>query len=252
MLEIRKTREKALQDERFKIDEGSRGVDGIYAITGESHGYFNARLHALAAGKHVLEFGCGSGMHALELAEHAAAVTGIDISDVGISIGERHARSRGISNVDFHAMDAEVLQFPDDRFDLICGVGILHHLDLNRAYAELARTLARDGRAMFLEPLGYNPFINLYRRLTPKIRTPDEHPLLMRDLTLARRFFATVDIRYYYLTTLVTVPFARRPGGRHAVSAANALDRAIFKALPPLRKYAWMVVMEMSDPLKHN
>jgi SAM-dependent methyltransferase len=250
MLDVRKEREKALQDERFAVNEGSRGVERLYAITEESHGYFERRLEALATGKHVLEFGCGNGAHALQLCKFASMVSGIDISDVAIGIGTDYANKAGISNLRLRAMDAEALEFPDNTFDVTCGVGILHHLDLNKAYSEIARTLKPGGRAMFLEPLGYNPFINLFRRLTPKIRTPDEHPLLERDLALARRYFLGVDVRYYYLTTLLAAPIARRSIGKAMVRFANGMDRALFKAVPALRKFAWMVVIELSDPVK--
>ncbi|MGA7356801.1 MAG: class I SAM-dependent methyltransferase [Candidatus Cybelea sp.] len=250
MINARKDREKALQDARFKINDGTRGVERVYAITGESHGYFKRRISELAAGKRALEFGCGNGANALELSRYARSVSGIDISDVAVQIGTKRAAEAGISNVKFHAMDAEDLRFDDNSFEMICGVGILHHLDLRRAYGELARTLQPLGSAIFIEPLGYNPFINLFRSLTPKIRTPDEHPFLMRDLDLAKRFFSRLDIRYYYLTTLLAAPFARSTIGKRAVRAANAVDRALFAVLPWLRRYAWFVVLEMSDPIK--
>jgi SAM-dependent methyltransferase len=252
MSSIRKNREKALQDARFKINDGSRGVERFYAITDTSHSYFKNRITELARGKHALEFGCGNGANALELCRTAKAVSGIDISDVAVDIGTRHAAEAGITNVEFRAMDAENLQFADETFDVICGVGILHHLDLQRAYSEIARTLKPDGYAMFIEPLGYNPFINAYRRLTPKIRTPDEHPLLDRDLKTARKFFGNVKLHYYYLTTLLVAPFATSPIGKAAAKVANSVDRALFSALPPLRKYAWFVIMEMSEPVKQS
>jgi SAM-dependent methyltransferase len=252
MLDVRKTREKALQDARFKVNEGERGVERFYAISGASHGYFKHRTADLARGKRVLEFGCGNGANALELCREAKAVSGIDISDVAVEIGTKRAEDAGISNVAFHAMDAEQLQFEDDSFDMICGVGILHHLDLQRAYAELARTLGPDGHAIFIEPLGYNPFINLFRRLTPAIRTPDEHPFMKRDLELASTFFHKVDLRFYYLTTLLATPFARSTVGKRVVKAGNAIDRTLFALFPPLRKYAWLVIMEMSEPIKRT
>jgi SAM-dependent methyltransferase len=250
MVDARKDREKALQDARYEIKEGNRGLDRVYAITGESNGYFKRRITELADGKRALEFGCGTGTNALELSQHARFVSGIDISDVAVQIGTERAAKAGISNVRFQAMDAENLDFSDNSFEMICGSGILHHLDLRRAYAELARTLEPGGSAIFSEPLGYNPFINLFRFLTPKIRTPDEHPFLMRDLRLADRFFGRVDLRYYYLTTLLAVPFARNSVGQHAVHAANAVDKALFAAVPWLRPLAWIVVIEMSDPIK--
>lgn len=251
MLSAQKAREKALQDARFKVNDGERGVERAYAITSESHDYFKRRIAELSFGKRALEFGCGNGANALELSKYARHVFGIDISDVAVEIGNKRAADAGISNVEFRAMDAEALQFPDDSFDMICGVGILHHLDLRRAYAELARTVGTQGSAIFIEPLGYNPFINLFRRLTPSIRTPDEHPFLMPDLELARKFFRKVDLRYYYLTTLFAAPIARGVVGRHAVDIGNAIDRKLFALFPALRKYAWLAIIEMGDPIKH-
>jgi hypothetical protein len=86
--------------------------------------------------------------------------------------------------------------------------------------------------------------------LTPKIRTPDEHPFVMQDLDLAKRFFNRLDVRYYYLTTLFAAPFARSAIGQRVVRAANTVDKALFAVLPWLRRYAWFVVMEMSEPIK--
>src|SRR5579871_5881725 len=102
MINARKDREKALQDARFKINDGTRGVERVYAITGESHGYFKRRISQLATGKRALEFGCGNGANALELSRYARSVSGIDISDVAVQIGTKRAAEAGISNVKFH------------------------------------------------------------------------------------------------------------------------------------------------------
>ena len=89
-----------------------------------------------------------------------------------------HARAEGLEDrLTFRVMDAEQLEFADDSFNLVCGSGVLHHLDLNRAYAEVARVLEPTGIGVFEEPLGHNPAINAYRRRTPEMRTVDEHPL---------------------------------------------------------------------------
>jgi hypothetical protein len=48
----------------------------------------------------------------------------------------------------------------------------------------------------------------------------------------------------------LAVPFAGSSIGQRAVRAANIVDKALFAAVPWLRRYAWFVVIEMSDPIK--
>src|SRR3546814_15436315 len=77
----------------------------------------------------------------------------------------------------FSVDNAEQTSFPDASFDRIGGSGILHHLDLDSAYAEIARLLKPGGRAVFLEPLGHNPLYHAYRDRPPPMRTENENPL---------------------------------------------------------------------------
>lgn len=253
-VEEQKAREKALQDARFSTNGGARGsVDRMYSITGESHALFKQRvLDAAGPGRRLLEIGSGAGANAVELCRNGATVTGIDLSDVAVDLARDRAGAEGISSVSFAAMDAEHMTFADDSFDVICGGAILHHLRLEAAFPELSRVMAPGGRGIFLEPLGYNPFINLYRKLTPQFRTPDEHPLLERDLSLARDYFGTVSVQYFYLTTLLVLPLARAGLGRGLIAPANVVDRVLFRALPFLRRYAWIMVIELRNPKKKS
>jgi SAM-dependent methyltransferase len=147
-------------------------------------------------------------------------------------------------------MDAEALGFEDNSFDLICGTGILHHVDLGKAFSELVRTLGADGTAIFVEPLGHNPIINLYRKLTPRLRTEGEHPLLMSDLSLAGTQFGEVEVQYFHLISLAAVPFRKFPGFAHLRQALDAADRVLFRFAPWARRYAWQVVIILSQPDK--
>ncbi len=247
-LDERKSREKQLQDRRFAAADGSGGgAGGAYAIVGASHGYYKRRLVAEAPGKRVLEIGAGLGDNVFELATLGSTVTGIDLSDVAIGNAKARVRELGV-DARFEVMDAEATTFPDRSFDVICGGAILHHLDTERAFPEIARLLEINGCALFVEPLGHNPLINLYRRLTPSLGTPDEHPLLMRDLDLARQYFADVRVTYYYLTTLLALPIAKTSFGKICIAAANRIDRALFRIFPGLRKLGWCVVLELRGP----
>ena len=103
------------------------------------------------------------------------------------------------------AFNAEELTFPDESFDVVIGNGILHHLDLDRALSGIERVLKPGGWAAFREPLGHNPFVNAYRKLTPNQRTDDEHPLLVGDLRTIERYFPGSEHEYFNLLDLLSI-----------------------------------------------
>jgi len=248
-LEGRLQREKEFHDRAFS--ERTRApVDKFYSIAGGCwHAYTNALLNE-CQGKRVLEYGCGPGSSAFQLREHGAQVIGIDISEVAIQQAKAIAeQSPTASTITFRVMNAEDLQFPDRDFDMVCGSCILHHLNLERSLTEISRVLRESGKAVFVEPLGHNPLINLYRRLTPNLRTEDEHPLLDRDLTLIRHYFGKVQITYFHLLSLCAMPFRKTSAFDRILKMFDAMDRMLF-TVPVVRKQAWLVVMELSEPRK--
>ena len=137
-------------------------------------------------GQRVLDYGCGRGERSLTALGHGARVDGLDISPVYIEEATRAAREAGhaADQFSFVVGDAHALPYDDATFDLVIGEGIVHHLDIETALAEVHRVLKPGGRAMFLEPLLDNPLLKLFRRLTPSARTEDELPLSARNLRL--------------------------------------------------------------------
>jgi len=240
-------REAAFHDRAFS--EKTRAAAGkFYAVAQGSKQFYRDLLLRHGAGKRVLEYGCGTGSCAFDLARRGAAVAGIDIAPVAIELARERAAAEGLAGqVSFQVMDAESLEFSAGRFDLVCGSGILHHLDLERALGEIGRVLKPEGRAVFFEPLGHNPLINLYRWLTPRMRTPDEHPLRAGDLAVLGRFFARVEVRYFHLLSLAAVPLRALPGFGALLGALEALDHLRFR-IPRARRHAWIAVMELSRP----
>ncbi len=251
-MDDRKRSEKEYHDKVF-ADHSRQVVDKYYAIADESRRIYRAFLEDRARGAKALEYGCGPESYAFVMARKGAHVVGIDISEVAIQEVRKLAQQEPAgSNTEFHVMDAEALTFPDGEFDLICGTGILHHLKLEPAYRELARTMKRDGSAIFVEPLGHNPLIRLYRAMTPKLRTKDEHPLMMEDLILARRYFGKVKLTYLHLACLMAVPFRRLPGFRGLLRWCEHFDRMLFRLFPVLGRFAWMVVIVLERPRIHS
>jgi SAM-dependent methyltransferase len=247
----RAARERQWHDERFSHHAGRSTT--IDSLTG---GMTKAALDRvfkaaipLSVGKDVLDYGCSFGEGSLIFkSSGASTVEGIDISPVAVAAATQTAAAAGVTGVRFQAMNAEKLDFPDQSFDLVFGVAILHHLDLDTACAEIARVMRPGATAVFLEPMGHNPFINLVRRATPADRTEDEHPLLERDFDVLRRHFGTLNREHVNLLTLLTAPLVRVPGREPLRRALEAADRRLLRLLPGMGKYAWNVLLRLSEP----
>jgi ubiquinone/menaquinone biosynthesis C-methylase UbiE len=237
--------EAAFHDNSFANDV--RAAAGkFYSVTVNSMGRYHQLLFQKVAGRRFLEYGCGTGSSAFDIARQGGDVVGIDISPVAIEMATEKAHQEQLeSRTEFLLMNAEELEFPDASFDVICGTGILHHLDLEKSYSEIARVMKPGGVAVFLEPLGHNPFINWYRDRTPEMRTPDEHPLLMKDFVLARKYFTSVEARFYHFLSLGVVPFRSTPLFKPLYAVTEGLDRALMTIFPPLKRWAWNCVMEL-------
>lgn len=244
----RKAREKEFHNKTFAHSVRNDALR-FYSVMQPSSDFFEAQLLRRAAGKAVLEYGCGPGTHSFHLAAVAERVIGIDISDVAIGQARQRASARGVDNTEFHVMDAECLTFPDASLDLVCGRAIVHHLDVPRCFSTVARVLKPGGSALFHEPLGYNPLINLYRFMTPRMRTPDEHPLLRRDLATARQHFHRVELHPFVLTSLAAVAFNATSLFGPVSRALTALDSALFH-IPFVPLLAWTSVWILQDPKK--
>ena len=138
--------------------------------------------------KNVLDFGCGTGGYVEKAINFDPSnITAIDISEKAIEI----ARNRKFEKrkVEYKVENCENTKLNSDQFDLIYGAGILHHLDLEKSVKEIERLLKKNGSLIFIEPMGTNPLINLYRKLTPKYRSSDEHPFNFKDINYFKNTF---------------------------------------------------------------
>jgi SAM-dependent methyltransferase len=202
-----------------------------------------AQLGDIAA-KDVLDYGCGHGMAAVVLARRGANVSGFDLSHGYIAEARHRAIANGVS-IQLQQADAEHLPFADQSFDAVWGCAILHHLDLDRAGSELRRIMRPSGVAVFCEPWGGNPLLNLARSRFPypgKKRTPDERPLRSIDLESLRRLFPRLEVRGFQLLGMLRRALRQQP---RAGDRLHRWDTALLRRFPIMEKWCRYVVVTL-------
>jgi SAM-dependent methyltransferase len=252
--DTRLRREKEFYNEL--VVEGSRArrlldrfSDGFYekGRRGRLWGAFWDKVDLNGAA--VLDYGCGRGEFSRTLADLGADVYGIDISPQLIAKARKFAPQGNncCGSVQFFVGDAHRTPFPDNFFDYVLGNGALHHLDLDRAFTEIARVTKPGGKARFMEPMYHHPLLWSLRRLTPKIHTADEKPLSWADMERPNRWFRVCSHEEHFLFAVCAAP-AHLLGRSFALSVIGALDRwdqVAMSVQPWLRRFAWYTVLEL-------
>jgi SAM-dependent methyltransferase len=140
-------------DAKWGIDYGEVGRDQVLGKVRKALGTTDVPRF-----ERSLEIGAGTGYFSLNLLR--AGVVGeavcTDISPGMLTALEANAARLGLA-VETAACDAEALPFDDERFDLVLGHAVLHHLpDLRAAFGEFRRVLRPGGTVLFAgEPSRY-------------------------------------------------------------------------------------------------
>lgn len=231
--------------------EGPAALENAYIV----------RAFGDVKGKRILDLGCGAGEGAIYFATRGAQTSGCDISEEFLKVGRSTAERFGV-RVDFKKADTAALPFADESFDFVYGNGILHHVDLFKTAQEVRRVLKKGGRAAFIEPLPYNPAINVYREMAKGVRTEDEKPLSFKKLDGLKPFFSEYShAEFWFLTLLVFIHFyaVRRwnpskvrywkkviedgESYRGMLESLAKADETILGMLPFLRPLCWNTVV---------
>ncbi len=218
-------------------------------------------------GRKVLDVGCGLGEASVYFALQGADVVATDLSDGMLKATAKLASKHGVS-LRTHKSDAEDLLLGDQKFDVIYVGNLFHHVAVEPTILRLKQHLKPDGVLASWDPLAYNPLINVYRRIATEVRTPDEHPLTLRDLRTFRTHFKEVDNRYFWLTSLLIFilmfAFQRRNPNKVRFWKAvvleserwepvyrplERLDQFLLTIFPFLRPLCWNVVILAKKPI---
>ena len=200
------------------------------------------------SGQRVVDFGCGSGANSVLLAGRGAHVWGIDISEDLLRLAQRRLDVSGRGGgATFIAGSAHDMPFPDASIDVVFGIAILHHLDLDLVSKEVRRVLRPGGRAIFQEPVRNSAVVRFARRLVP-YRAPDispfERPLTDAELARFAQGFAAVSVRAFALPHVQVGQVL--PVVKNYWRTLYASDRTLLDALPPLRRYASIRVIHLT------
>jgi SAM-dependent methyltransferase len=237
------------------------------ACTAPELRYIHRRLGDVT-GRKILDIGCGRGETSVYFALKGAAVTALDISSgmlkLTSELAQRNRTALRVVQADAHSLGLAATE----QFDVIHAANVLHHVNLRQALPEILAHLHPGGTFVSWDPLAYNPLIQVYRKIAQATRTEDEHPLERADIQFITRQFRTVEIRWFWLSTLLIfvlmATWQRRNPNRHrywkvVVDEGERwarlywplarCDEFLLRVLPPLRWWCWNVVVIGEGPV---
>jgi ubiquinone/menaquinone biosynthesis C-methylase UbiE len=131
-------------------------------------------------GLSVLDVGCGTGTTDQFLRARVGSLSGVDVSEEMLTIARSNVR-----DVDYRWYDGEKLPFPDESFDAVVAICVLHHVPLSNRFKfvnEMVRVTRSNGVIAIFE---HNPFNPLTQHAVNSCGLDSDAVLLTSRETLA-------------------------------------------------------------------
>ena len=108
----------------------------------------------------ILEVGCGDGRFSKYLLKYGFQVTAVDLSkNILDKLRKGIKGTKYQKNIKLLEANSEKLPFPDNYFDAVICVHVLHHVEhIDKAIGEMTRVTRKKGIVGFIEPNPYCPY----------------------------------------------------------------------------------------------
>jgi 2-polyprenyl-3-methyl-5-hydroxy-6-metoxy-1,4-benzoquinol methylase len=220
-------------------------LEGANTLEGEER--FTRMIAAGARGASILDVGCGVGGVTVDLLRHEPAhILAIDISSEMIDVARA---STSDERLEFRVQStSEPLA---ERFDLVTGRAILHHIDFRELLARLYRdNLRPGGRMLFMEPM-WHPLAAAFHRLVRSAHSPDERLVARADVAWLHAQFPQVEL---YGINLLSFPagvlssLLFSSADNRLMRAAGRLDGWMLERSASLVTYSRQAIIAIDKP----
>ncbi len=212
--------------------------------------------HFRSSDQKLLDFGCGPGIYSVIFGKVGFQVFGLDLSPSNVRIAENLAKKYALSTrTHFKIGATEHIIYPDEYFDVVVGVDILHHVDIEHSMTECLRVLKKGGVAFFKEPVAvpiFDPLRNsaVGKWLVPKEVsferhiTEDERKLTAKDLQTIKALCLEMSVRRFRLFSRLDA-FNKKLATNGRPSAIEKFDDRAFQLLPFTKTFGGDVVISL-------
>jgi ubiquinone/menaquinone biosynthesis C-methylase UbiE len=186
----------------------------------------------------VLEVGCGAGIDLVRFARAGAQVTGVDLSKTAVRLAQQNFEQQGLT-ADFHVMNGEALQFPDNSFDTVYAHGVLQYTaDPQQMISELHRVLRPGGSAILMVYNTYSWLLALSKLMKVELEHEDAPVIRTFSIKVFKQMLGPFD-RVQIIPERFPVPSQLHHGLK--VTLYNNLFVGAFNTLPRswVRPFGW-------------